>query len=75
MISGMKVGLGRRPPVVLMTFPSAYQLLPHPLNEWIYTTVGKPLQRDLFDIEIWEALQFSIFHPEVCTTHIISAWA
>lgn len=65
MISGMKVGFGRIPPEVLLTFPSAYQLLPHALNEWIYTTLGKPLQRNLFDIEIWRALPFSIFRPEV----------
>ena len=65
MTSGMKVGFGRIPPEVLLTFPSAYQLLAHPLNEWQYTTLGKPLQRDLFDIEIWRALQYSIFRPEV----------
>lgn len=65
LISGMKVGFDRIPTEVLATFPSAYQLLPHPLNKWLYTTSGKHLERDLFETRIWRAFEFSIFDPKV----------
>ncbi len=63
MVSGMKVGFKRMPPEVLMTFPSAYQLLPHPLNSWVITHSGEPLDRDIFDMEIWRRFEFGIFDP------------
>ena len=65
MITGMRIGFDRMPPEVLATFPSAYQLLPHPLNRWIYSHAGSPLDRDLFDVQIWRRFGFSVFHPEV----------
>jgi len=45
--------------------PATYQLFPHALNNWIVTTSGKPLDRDLFDIEVWRRFQWSIFDPRV----------
>ena len=45
--------------------PSLFQLLPHPINNWIVTSKGKPLDRDLFDIDIWKRFQWSIFEPKV----------
>ena len=45
--------------------PSLYQLLPHPLNDWIVTAEGKSLDRDLFDIEIWRDFQWALFDPIV----------
>ena len=66
-ISGMKVGFGTIPPEVLATFPSGYQLLPHPLAEWVYTSTGKSLERDLFDVGIWKDLNFSVFSEEAET--------
>jgi pimeloyl-ACP methyl ester carboxylesterase len=65
LISGMKFGFNRIPTEVLVTFPSAYQLLPHPLNKWLYTSTGKYLERDVFATSIWRAFEFSIFNPEV----------
>ncbi|MGV6852195.1 MAG: lipase/acyltransferase domain-containing protein [bacterium] len=64
-ITGSKVGFNRIPTEVLLTMPSAYQLLPHPLNRWIITRKGKTLDRDLFDDEIWKRFEWSIFNPEV----------
>jgi len=64
-IEGIKIGFGRIPTEVLATMPSVYQLFPHSLNDWVVTNAGKPLPRDVFDIEIWRRFQWSIFDPEV----------
>ena len=64
-IGGIQLGLKRIAPETLMTMPSLYHLFPHPLNDWIVTTKGKPLDRDLFDIDIWRSFQWALFDPEV----------
>lgn len=64
-IVGRRVALGRVPPDVLMTFPSMYQLFPHPLHDWIITAEGRVLDRDVFDIGIWRRFQWSIFDAGV----------
>jgi pimeloyl-ACP methyl ester carboxylesterase len=64
-IKGKKLGLNRLPPEVLASMPSLYQTFPHALNDWIITTEGKPLNRDLFDVRIWRRFQWSIFDPKV----------
>ncbi len=65
MLQGFRVGLRRIPPEVLATLPGAYQLLPHPLNNWLITSDGSPLERDLFDIDIWRRFEWSIFNPAI----------
>lgn len=65
LLTGFSVGLGRIPPEVLATMPSAFQLLPHPLNDWLVSNDGKVLDRDLYDIELWKRFQWGIFDPEV----------
>ena len=69
LITGMKVGFDTIPTEVLASFPSAYQLLPHPLNVWLVTTNGKALERDLFDMEIWRRFGFSIFSQSYRQRH------
>lgn len=64
-IAGKRIALGRVPPEVLVTFPSMYQLFPHPLNDWIITADGEVLDRDIFDIVVWRRFQWSIFDPKV----------
>ncbi len=64
-IEGTKVGFKRIPTQVLATMPSVYQLFPHSLHEWLVMPAGTPLQRDIFDVEIWRRFQWSIFDPEV----------
>ncbi len=64
-IVGHKIGLKRLRTEALATFPSIYQLLPHPLNDWIVSGNGKVLDRDLFDISLWRRFQWSIFDPKV----------
>ncbi|MHC8441514.1 MAG: alpha/beta hydrolase [Candidatus Eutrophobiaceae bacterium] len=58
-------GIWRIHSETLITMPSLYQLLPHPINNWLVTLEGKPLQRDLFDIDTWRRFQWAIFDPEV----------
>ncbi len=64
-INGVKIGLKRIGTETLATMPSLYQLFPHPLNDWLITNEGKPLQRDLYDVRIWRSFQWSIFDPLV----------
>lgn len=64
-IKGFQVGLKRVPTEVLATMPSAYQLLPHPINTWMITPSGNGLERDLFDVELWSRFEWSIFNKEV----------
>lgn len=64
-IDGINLGINTIPTETLVTMPSLYQLLPHPLNNWIVTSSGKPLKRDLFSVRIWKAFRWSIFNPEV----------
>ena len=64
-LQGVELGLNTVKTEVLMTMPSAYQLLPHPLNRWIITKEGKVLDRDLFDVELWRRFKWSIFDPAV----------
>ncbi|CAA0106174.1 Uncharacterised protein [BD1-7 clade bacterium] len=73
LINGASVGFGDVPPEVLTTFPSLYQLLPHPINDWIINIQGKPLDRDLFDINIWRRFEWGIFNPKVRTRIIQKA--
>lgn len=64
-IKGVRLGLNGIGTETLATMPSLYQLFPHPLNDWIVTTKGKSLNRDLFDINTWRRFQWSIFDPAV----------
>ena len=64
-IGGFKIGARTIATEILVTMPSTYQLFPHALNDWIVTTTGKPLNRDLFDVNTWRRFQWSIFDPRV----------
>lgn len=60
-IEGAAVGLRRIPTEVLATMPSVFQLFPHPINDWLIDIEGRPLDRDLFDVEIWRRFGWSVF--------------
>lgn len=64
-IEGSRVGWNRVPPEVMLTMPSMYQLFPHPLNDWLVTDDGRPLQRDLYAARIWRAFRWSVFDPTI----------
>lgn len=63
-IEGATYGLRAIPPEVLATMPSLYQLFPHPLNDWLLTSRGEVIDRDLFDLQTWRDFHWSIFNPE-----------
>ena len=62
-IAGERIGLSRLDPEILATIPSAYQLFPHPLLDWLVTPEGRVLDRDLFDTRIWQAFEWSVYDP------------
>jgi pimeloyl-ACP methyl ester carboxylesterase len=64
-LQGADVGLRRIPSEVLATMPSVYQLFPHPISNWLVTPDGKPLDRDLFDADVWRRFEWSVFDPAV----------
>jgi pimeloyl-ACP methyl ester carboxylesterase len=64
-LEGRKVGLGRMSQEMLATFPSGPQVLPHPINDWLVLPDGRPLDRDLFDIDFWRRFEFGIFDAGV----------
>ncbi len=64
-LQGFKVGLRRIPTETFATMPSAYQLFPHPIRSALVSANGEVLERDLFDVKIWRAFQWSIFDPQV----------
>jgi pimeloyl-ACP methyl ester carboxylesterase len=64
-IAGAEVGFRKIPPEVLITLPTTYQLFPHALNSWLVGADGQPLDRDVFDVEIWRRFQWAIFDPVV----------
>ena len=64
-LQGLKVGFNRIPSHVMLTWPSTYQLFPHPIRTSMITLDGKTLDRDIFDIEIWRRFEWSIFNPEI----------
>ena len=62
-LSGEPVGLRRIGPATLATMPSAYQLFPHPLVNWLVDAEGRPHYDDLFEVETWARHRWSIFDP------------
>lgn len=62
-IHGRKIGLRSLPTDALASMPSVYQTFPHALHDWLVSSNGKPLDRDLFDVRIWRRFQWSIFDP------------
>jgi pimeloyl-ACP methyl ester carboxylesterase len=64
-ITGLDIGVNQIGTETLASMPSLYQLFPHALNNWIVTSDGKPLDRDLYDVNIWKSFKWSIFDPKV----------
>lgn len=65
LLGGADFGVNKISPEILLTFPSAYQLLPHPIVDSILGNSGQPLQRDIFDLDIWRALEWGPFDPQI----------
>lgn len=64
-INGRRVVLGRVETETLATFPSLFELFPHPINDWIISESGLALDRDVFDVDLWRRFQWSVFDPKI----------
>lgn len=62
---GVDIRLGRLPPEIVLTFPSAYELLPHPHRDWMITLDGRRLDRDLYDAATWRRYGWGPFDPSL----------
>jgi pimeloyl-ACP methyl ester carboxylesterase len=58
-IRGEQIVFGHISPHTLATFPSGYQLFPHPLNDWLIDIHGKSRPEDLFDPQTWQRFGWS----------------
>ena len=65
LLVGHSVGWQSIPAETLATMPSVYELLPHPVTNWIIDTDGKPIDRDLFFVGTWMAYRWSVFDPVI----------
>jgi pimeloyl-ACP methyl ester carboxylesterase len=65
LLAGYRVGGQAIPVEALATMPSVYELLPHPVTNWIVDGKGRPLERDLFFVGTWMSYQWSVFDPAV----------
>lgn len=65
LLSGHSVGWQAISTETLATMPSVYELLPHPVTNWIVDTDGKPIEQDLFFVGTWMAYRWSIFDPVI----------
>lgn len=63
-VRGEEVGLRHIPEEVIATCPSVAQLMPHPDQGWLLDLKGDPLDLDLYDIESWRELRWSLFSDE-----------
>jgi len=70
LLNGAPVGINLIPAYVLQTFPSGYQLLPHPLRSVVLGSRGQTLQRDIFDVKIWRALDWGPFSSNRLTAGV-----
>src|SRR6202030_2555048 len=65
LLAGHHVGGQAIPVEALATMPSVYELLPHPVTNWIVDGKGQALERDLFFVGTWMSYQWSVFDPAV----------
>lgn len=69
-IRGEEIGLQRVNQEVVATWGSVPQLFPHPALTWLLDHRGNRVARDLFDLDTWRELQWSVFDPLVRTRAI-----
>lgn len=66
-VRGEEMGLRKIPAEVVATISGAPQLMPHPALPWLVDRSGNTIDMDVYDIETWRTLQWSIFDPRVRT--------
>lgn len=60
-VRGEEMGLRHIPADVVATCSGAPQLMPHPEHTWLVNLRGEPIDLDVYDIETWRDLDWSIF--------------
>jgi len=65
LLEGYRFTLRTVPVEALATFPTVFEILPHPLTRVIHDREGRPLAIDLFDVTVWRDNRWSVFSPEV----------
>ena len=63
-VRGEEMGLRHIPADVVATCSGAPQLMPHPDLDWLVDLRGDPIDLDLYDIETWRELKWSIYSAE-----------
>ncbi len=74
-LTGADFGINTIDPEILLSFPSAYQLMPHPIVDPVLGITGKPLNRDIYDLYIWRALQWGPFDPAIQARLQAQGWS
>jgi pimeloyl-ACP methyl ester carboxylesterase len=64
-LTGPEIGFRDIAPEVVATMPSAYQVFPHPIGDWIVKSDGEALDHDLFDAEMWRRFEWSVFDDDI----------
>ena len=65
LIRGEDIGFRKVPSEIVATTTGAPQLMPHPSIPWLVDMDGNIVDLDLFDINTWKQLQWSIFSSRV----------
>ena len=74
-LTGADFGINTIDPEILLSFPSTYQLMPHPIVDSVLGNSGEPLARDIYDVDIWRALQWGPFDPRIRERLESSGWS
>lgn len=64
-MKGWQLGLRHILPDLFVTWPGAYQLMPHPDRDWMIDIHGRKFERSLYDPTTWEDLGWGIFDPSI----------
>jgi hypothetical protein len=65
LIRGEDIGLRKIPSEIVATTTGAPQLMLHPSTPWLLDSKGKIVDVDLFDIDTWRQLKWSIFDNRI----------
>ncbi len=64
-VRGEEIGLRNIPADIVATCPGAPQLMPHPDMTCFVNMRGDPIDLDVYDIDTWRTLKWSLFSPRV----------
>lgn len=68
-IQGIGVGAVGLPVEILTTWPSVYQLFPHPAAPWLRDRDGRDIGENLYDTATWKQHGWGPYDPEVAARY------